>query len=308
MAEIKIGTLSNPLIFTGVIAGQEYIYPNNPVFLWNDKGGIHNSFDANEITIEVLSMNIVDELVGYSNGNPNQTFIVGYPPVIAGDAQGPLVVKVNGVVWTYTLNIGGASGSDQVFAFDYTTGTVTFGDGVHGQIPNVGATIEISYSPDTLQYGTEIAEFNWLGVQSVGVQSNPVTMQLERQISADTTHVIVGHVPIVVVTGVWLNSDPKRLGTNYYTGGSFDALLGILTLGTALPSANTTVLIDYQYTIKDDLESTYTQIGQGTKHTFTNPIPSNNAKRLNFRILAPATTSPSGMLNLQFRIAITYQA
>lgn len=308
MPEIEIGTVSNPIVFTGVIAGEEFLHPNNPFYLWNDKGSINGSVDARELTIKVLGLNLVDELVGTSNGTASQSFTVAFPPVIANDSENPLIVKVNGVIWTLVADLLTAGNTDEVYEFDYNTGIVSFGDNINGKIPPTGNLVEISYTPDTVEFGTEISEFNWLGIQSTGIISNPRLVGNEREIAIDTTHVAVAHTPIVSITGVFLNSDPGHFGTNYFTGGTFNAMTGIITLGTALPSSNETVLIEYQYTIKDDVEPGFTQIGKETSHTFLNPIPSNNAKLIYLRLTPPATTSPSGFMNLQFRLRVDYKA
>jgi len=306
--EIEIGTLSNPIIFSGVIAGQEYSHPNNPFYLWNDKGGVRQSVDAKNITVNVIDLNIMDELVGFSNGNPDQTFTVAYPPVVQNDPQNPLTVKVNGVIWTYVFSLSIYGNTDEVYEFNYTTGTVTFGDNINGKIPTVGSTIEISYTPNTVEYGLEIVTYNWLGIRSNGVISNPRTIYLERRTSTDASTIVVGHVPITSVSGVYLNTDSNRLGTNYYTGGSFDSATGTITLGTALPGPATIVLVDYAYTIQDDLEPVYTQIGKSTFHSFFNSLPSNNAKAIYLRLVPPATASPSGIMSLKFRIRLDYSA
>jgi len=308
MPEIEIGTVSNPIVFTGVIAGEEFLHPSNPFYLWNDKLSVNGSVDARELTVKVLGLNLMDELVGTSNGTAGQSFTVAFPPVIQDDSQNPLIVKVNGVIWLLVNDLSTAGPADEVYEFDFTTGTVTFGDNINGKIPPTANVIEISYTPDTVEFGTEISEFDWLGIQSTGIISNPRSLGNERAIAIDTTHVAAAHTPIVTVTGVFLNSDPGHFGTNYFTGGSFNAMTGIITLGTALPSADEVVLIEYQYTIKDDVEPGFTQIGKETSHTFLNPIPSNNAKRLYLRLVPPATTSPSGFMNLQFRLRIDYKA
>ena len=308
MAEIEIGTLSNPIIFTGVIAGQEAQHPNNPFYLWNDKGGVNGSVDARDITLSVLGLNIADELVGLSDGSPSQSFIVTYFPVIAEDINNPVIVKVNGVTWTAVVSLAGLSSTDEAYTFDYNTGTLQFGDNINGKIPPMSSTIEVTYTPDTVEFGTEVQEFAWLGVRSAGVISNDVSVVLERQTSADENHVNVAHTLITTVTGVYLNTDSHRQGTNYFTGGTFNATTGYVTLGTILPSPDTIVLVDYTYTIIDDAEASFTQIGGSTAHTFLNAIPSNNAKQISLRIMAPATASPSGPLNLRFRIRLDFNA
>ena len=53
----------------------------------------------------------------------------------------------------------------------------------------------------------------------------------------------------IVPTGVWLKSDPTHAATNYYTGGgTYNSTTRVLTLHSALPGANTDVLINYTYT------------------------------------------------------------
>ena len=306
--EVEIGVSGNPIVFTGVIAGVEYQHPNNPFYLWNDKGGINGSVDAKSITLSVLGLSITDELVGYSDGNPSQLFTVAYGPVIAGDAYNPVVIKVNGVIWTAVFNFDGSISSDTVYIFDYNAGTALFGDGLKGKIPTASSTIEATYTPDRTEFGAEVQEFAWLGVRSAGVVSNPVTVLLERQTSTDELHMGVAHTFVTAITGVYLGTDSHRLGTNYYTGGTFNAATGYVTLGTALASPNVEVLVDYAYTIIDDAEAAFTQIGGTVTRMFQNPIPSNNAKLVSFRIVAPATVSPSGPLNLRFRIRLDFNA
>lgn len=308
MAEIEIGITGNPIVFTGVIAGEEFQHPNNPFYLWNDKGGVSGSVDAKQITLSVLGLNIADELVGLSDGSPSQIFTVTYFPMVSGDSNNPVTIKVNGIIWTAVYTLVGASSSDEVYVLDYNTGVIQFGDNVNGKIPLISSTIEVTYTPDKTEFGTEVQEFKWLGVRSAGVISNAVPAYLERQISADEYHVIVSHVNIVAVTGVYLNTDSHRNGTNYYTGGTFNASTGYITLGTILPYTDTTVLVDYSYTILDDAEAVYTQIGGTTVHTFFHPIPRNNAKQISLRIVAPATASPSGPLNLRFRIRLDFRS
>ena len=308
MSEIEIGVAGNPIIFTGVIAGQEYQHPNNPFYLWNDRGGINGSVDARNITLSVLGLNIIDEFVGLSDGSPMQVFTVSYFPILAGDSNNPVIVKVNGVIWTSVSSLAGYTSLDEVYVVDYTTGTIQFGNNLTGKIPMMSSSIEVTYTPDRTEFGAEVQEFKWLGVRSAGVVSNSVAVVLERQTSVDEFHLNSAHTNLVTVTGVYLSTDSHRLGTNYYTGGTFNASSGFITLGTELPAVNTDLIIDYTYTIVDDSESSFTQIGGDTSHTFLNPLPSNNAKRLYFRIVAPATVSPSGPMNLKFRIRLDFLA
>ncbi len=61
--------------------------------------------------------------------------------------------------------------------------------------------------------------------------------------TSTTTLSITTAWPINNVLGVWLAGDVERAGTNYYTGGSF--LGSVITLISALPAANTPVIVDY---------------------------------------------------------------
>lgn len=305
---VPIGTASNPLVFSGVTAGEILEHPDNPFYLWNDKGGIKNSVDARNVTVRVLSADIDDELVGVSNGTVDQTFTVAYAPVVEGETDHPLIVKVGGVTWTLTNDLSTAGQFDEVYEFDFVTGEVTFGDDINGAIPGNGENIEISYTPNQIGFGLEVEDLDWLGVQSTGVITNSRSIFLEQQISTDDVTVQADHTPITTVSGVFLRSDPNRLGTNYFSGGTFDSDTGIITLATALPSANEDVLIDYEYVIDDDVEDAYTQVGQLTSHTFVNPIPSNNAKHVRLRMVPPDAASPSGVMDIKFRIKITFNA
>ena len=305
---IEVGTPTNPIVFSGVIAGEEFEHPSNPFYLWNDKGGSLNAVDARQITLSVLSFEIQDELMGVSNGNANQTFTTAFSPVIEDATDHPVVVRVNGAVWTMVDTLATAGSNDTLYTFDYSTGIVTFGDGVNGKIPDAGATIEVTYSPQDTQHGFQVEESSWLGVRSTGVISNPVSVNLERVISLDNTSLQVTKQNITAVSGVFLNTDPNGLGTNYFTGGSFNSVTGVITLGTALPSLNTEVFVNYTYAVVDDIEPDYTQLGPDDTHEFANPIPKNNAKHIYLRLVPPANSSPSGLVNIKFKIKLDFKS
>lgn len=74
-----------------------------------------------------------------------------------------------------------------------------------------------------------------------------VTMVNELRISETTELVNLKYGQIKSVSGVWAATDPTHVGTNYYTGGSFDAYTTEVKLGVALPGDNTNVLINYTY-------------------------------------------------------------
>lgn len=56
-----------------------------------------------------------------------------------------VILKVNGRPWTRVTDLRNAGPQDAVYVLDREDGTVTFGDGTHGQMPQVGNTIRISY-------------------------------------------------------------------------------------------------------------------------------------------------------------------
>ncbi|MBI5960845.1 MAG: putative baseplate assembly protein [Chloroflexi bacterium] len=89
----------------------------------------------------------VEEVLGTSNGRPNQTYSLAHAPVIVDDNQQPdLEVELidpagNAEAWTVVADFYGTDADDPIFVFDPLTGTLTFGDGLHGQIPVAGTTV-----------------------------------------------------------------------------------------------------------------------------------------------------------------------
>lgn len=299
----EVGTAANPIDFSSIEAGLTVEHPDNAFVLFNDKGGSLGSVDAKDIQLSVLELNIVDELLGTSSGGASQTFIVAFPPV---DQADDVIVKVNDVEWLTVSSFAGAAPTDEIYTFDFLTGTITFGDGFQGKIPPVGNTIKASYTPDTILRGKEVSEQLWIGVQSNGIIANPVSVDRERVTPPDINSCQTLRSPILSVTGVFLNSDPNKLGTNFFTSGSFDVETGVVTLGTSLPDTSD-VLIDYTYQVDDDNEPTFVQIGRTTKSAVLNPIPSNNGKKLNFRIAVPSSASPSSPQTVRFKLRVEYK-
>jgi hypothetical protein len=300
----EIGTESNPLSFGTVEAGTTVTHSDNPFVLFNDKDGTLQSVDATELTVSVEKFNIVDDQVGTSDGSAGQSFVVAFFPIIDDDTL--IIVKVNDAPWSRVSTFVGQDPTAEVYTINATTGEIIFGDDLQGKIPSNGETIKASYTPDILLFGKQIAEQLWFGVQSNGTISNGVDVVSEQDTPTDTTHVQARHAPSVSsVDGVFLITDPHKVGTNYFTGGAINAQSGVLTLGTPLPDTGD-VLIDYTYTIEDDVEGGYSQIGGLTTHTFDNSLPSNNAKRLNFRLVIPSSASPSGMQDVKCILRFTY--
>lgn len=305
----EVGTGTNPVIFTAANAGETTLHPDNAFLLYNDKTGALDSTDAKNITVEVIEMQIIDELVGVSNGTASQVFTVAFPGIIEGDSKNELAVRVGATYWTEVTTFAGASNTDEVFIVNYTTGTVTFGNNVNGKIPTNGSQILVTYSPNTTTYGKDTRDDGWFGIQSFDVDANDRTVYLVPSVAPDLDHVQLFHVPLIssgAILGVYLKTDPNRLATNYFTGGTYNDSTGLVTLGTTLPSGTTEVLVDYIYTIETDGEADFTQLSRDVQHTFLKPIPSKNAKKLNFRVVIPSGASPTNGVRVKFRLQFTY--
>jgi predicted phage baseplate assembly protein len=94
-------------------------------------------------TVQALnSVTQSGEVLGASNGLPNQSFQLSQAPVLPnppgvtgivlvdeGDGNGP-------TLWTEVPDFSGSGRDDKVYTLDYISGIVTFGDGVHGKIPH----------------------------------------------------------------------------------------------------------------------------------------------------------------------------
>jgi len=71
----------------------------------------------------------------------------------------------------------------------------------------------------------------------------------ERRISTSTASIKLRRSSrrFVTIDGVWLANDTTHVGTNYYTGGSYNDETQTITPGTSLPATNTDVIITYKY-------------------------------------------------------------
>ncbi|CDR02402.1 alpha-L-arabinofuranosidase [Streptomyces iranensis] len=76
-----------------------------------------------------------------SNGQPNQTFTVWYPPVTPKTQT----IRVDDTTWHEIANLTSAGADDLVYTFDPSNGTIHFGDDRHGKIPQNGAKITADY-------------------------------------------------------------------------------------------------------------------------------------------------------------------
>lgn len=78
---------------------------------------------------------------GKSNGQPNQEKEIRYYPI----EEETLVLKVGQETWTRVDSLENSEGG-KVFEYDNSTGKITFGDGVKGDIPTENLDIKVSYS------------------------------------------------------------------------------------------------------------------------------------------------------------------
>lgn len=77
----------------------------------------------------------------YSDGTANQKFYVYFPPVVPGTES----VLVGGQPWSPVATFAGTGPTSEVYTFDSTTGTVTFGNGNQGAVPPAGARVTVTY-------------------------------------------------------------------------------------------------------------------------------------------------------------------
>jgi hypothetical protein len=71
------------------------------------------------------------------------------------DHAEPIVVRVNGERWQHIATLADAQPEARVFTLDEATGTVTFGDGVRGRMPEPGSTISARYRRSGGAHGNE---------------------------------------------------------------------------------------------------------------------------------------------------------
>jgi predicted phage baseplate assembly protein len=91
------------------------------------------------------------EVVGGSNGAPNQTFTLSSTPVLGGTLNLTIDEGSGPMPWQEVDDFAGRGPNDAVYLLDPTTGTITFGDGTQGHIPVAsldnpsGSIVAVSY-------------------------------------------------------------------------------------------------------------------------------------------------------------------
>jgi len=103
-------------------------------------------------------------------------------------------LSVDGEQWKRIINIDSSGPDDQIYTLDRETGSVRFGDGVHGKIPPTGSSVRAEYrygggSKGNTDNGTTIT-LNWTSgvfqkTQIIGAlvvcQSDGVNFQVSRE-------------------------------------------------------------------------------------------------------------------------------
>jgi predicted phage baseplate assembly protein len=100
-----------------------------------------------ENTVSATSLRTVTgETADQSSGLPGQQRTLANSPVAPGTVTLTVTTGEDAaVVWTPQEDLYASSATDTDYALDPSTGTVTFGDGVHGSIPAAGSDITASY-------------------------------------------------------------------------------------------------------------------------------------------------------------------
>ncbi len=132
-------------------------------------------------TITALNAVTVEgELLGASNGMPNQTFQMANFPVL------PIPPSVTGIVqvdegdgngytlWTQVEDFSNSDRNSQVYTLDYSTGTVAFGDGVNGKIPHWLSSDGSNLEPADLP-NIQVTEYQYGGGSAGNGGANSIT-------------------------------------------------------------------------------------------------------------------------------------
>ena len=292
---VEVGTISAPIDF-GICYGGHVVELPYDILLYNDKGSILGSDDVRNLSIELVTMSVTIEYI--SDGSVNQHYELSLVPL------NTIEIFVNGTKWAQVGSLSSYAQSAQVYTCNMTTGEIDFGDNVHGKAPNNLDVITVEINPDLDEYGKTIYAEQWISIASSGIISATKHIDLELATKNSNTIVTVAHCPrITGIIGVWDN--PSKTGTNYFTGGTYNADTGLIGLGTPLVSA--LPYVEYDYTIKDEAIVEYSPIGGGIPVIFSNPIPNNNAKYLQLRATIPDDADTVGGVSLKIRLKLIYE-
>ncbi len=99
----------------------------------------------------LAAQSVQNEVVGGSDGSPNQTFTLSSTPVLDGTLELTIDEGSGPQLWTEVDDFSGSGPNDTVYLLDPTTGVITLGDGVQGHIPVAnltnpsGSIVAVSY-------------------------------------------------------------------------------------------------------------------------------------------------------------------
>jgi predicted phage baseplate assembly protein len=142
---------------------------------------------TNILTNSVMALNaetVQGELLGASNGMPNQTFQISNYPVLPNPPSVGGIVQVdegdgNGyVTWEEVPDFSGCDSNSEVYTLDHSAGVVTFGDGVQGKIPHWlssdGSNLETSDTPNI-----QVTQYQYGGGSAGNVGANTITSMID---------------------------------------------------------------------------------------------------------------------------------
>jgi predicted phage baseplate assembly protein len=99
----------------------------------------------------IAAQTVQNEVVGGSQGTPNQTFTLSSTPVLDGTLELTIDEGSGPEPWTQVDDFSGSGPNDNVYLLDPTTGVITLGDGSQGHIPVAnlvnpsGSILAVSY-------------------------------------------------------------------------------------------------------------------------------------------------------------------
>jgi predicted phage baseplate assembly protein len=105
---------------------------------------------ANAISA-IAAQTVQNEVVGGSQGTPNQNFTLSSTPVLDGTLELTIDEGSGPEPWTEVDDFSGSGPNDNVYLLDPTTGVITLGDGAQGHIPVAnldnpsGSIVAVSY-------------------------------------------------------------------------------------------------------------------------------------------------------------------
>jgi len=142
---------------------------------------------TNILTNSVMAQNAetaTAELLGASNGLPNQTFQISNYPVLANPPSVTGIVQVDEgdgsgyTTWTEVADFSVSGPDSAVYTLDHAAGVVTFGDGVRGKIPHWlssdGTNLQNS-DTDNVQ----VTQYQYGGGVAGNVGANTITSMID---------------------------------------------------------------------------------------------------------------------------------